>query len=101
MAEQSAKTCGTGLFGRVCCCARPAPEALRQFPAFTTDALGFMSGRTPAYLAGETEHLLGGVARTTPSEKERELARGRRLPSFLSPSRRALAAAFRSSLARV
>ena len=37
-----------------------------------------MSGRTPAYLAGETEHLLGGVARTTPSEKERELARGRR-----------------------
>ena len=80
MAEQSAKTCGTGLFGRVCCCARPAPEALRQCPAFTTDALGFMSGRTPAYLAGETEHLLGGVARTTPSEKERELARPPRRP---------------------
>lgn len=47
--------CGNvSLFKRVCCC--------------------FMTGRTPAYLAGETEHLLGGVARTTPSEKERELA---------------------------
>merc|ERR1719181_557298 len=33
-----------------------------------------MPGRTPAYLAGETDHLLGGAARTSPSVKERELA---------------------------
>ena len=49
-----ASRCGNGLLGRLCCC--------------------FAGGRAPAYLAGETEHLLGGVARTTPSDKERELA---------------------------